>query len=434
MIYNLRDRLPLQKNTIYALQHVIYIAISAVSMPIVIGPMLGLNQVEVAEMLQRTFLISGIISILQVKCGHGFPIVEAPAGLWTGILTIMAGLVSSIGKDLTTLRTDLEGGLLIAGLIVMLITVMGMIPIVTKLFTPVVNSVLILLMVLQISPSIVKGMLGITKTNQVADFKVAAVFFTIVFIILAVNLFAKGFIQSISTLMGIGTGWILAILLHLTKPIDLTDKPLIFIPRVFAWGTPTFDLGIAITCVLASLILLSMTYTSIKSMSELLKEEVPTKKWNRAFLINGLSTALAGVFPIIAFMPYLSSTGFLAMTRVAARSPFVWAGGAMIILGFFSPVGLLFASIPMSVGCGAMLVIFSLILGQGLRELQKTKITNRESFVIGISLLIGIGAMFLPTTTFQDLPSTLEYILPNGLVDGIIIALILDNILPKEEQ
>lgn len=433
MLYKLDDKLPLQKNAIYALQHIVYIAISAVSMPIVVGPLLGLSQGEVADMLQRIFVISGCISILQVKFGHGYPIVEAPAGLWTGILTLMAGLVPTIGKDLATLRTDLEGGLILAGLIVMLITVTGQITMVTKLFTPVVNSVLILLMVLQISPSIVKGMLGITKNNQVADFKVAAVFVTIVIIILTINLFAKGFLQSISTLVGIGAGWMMAGALHLTSPVHFNEKEWISFPEVFDWGKPTFDIGISVTCVLASLILLSMTYTSIKSMGEILEDEVSPKQWNRAFFINGCSTTLAGVFPIIAFMPYISSTGFLAMTGVASRSPFIWAGIGMIVLGILSPVGLVFASIPMSVGCGAMLVIFSLILGQGLRELQKTNITNRESFVIGISLLIGIGAMFLPATTFQNLPNALKYILPNGLVDGIIIALILDNLLPKKK-
>ena len=432
MLYKLDDKLPIKKNAAYGLQHVIYIAISAVAMPVVVGPLLGLSQNEVAEMLQRTFLLSGIISIMQVKFGHGYPIIEAPAGLWAGIMTLMAGLAPAIGKDLSVLRTDLEGGLLIAGMVVMLLTITGLIPTIAKLFTPSVNSVLIILMVLQISPSMVKGMFGISKVNQTADFKVTAVFFAIVIIILSVNLFAKGFLQSISTLIGISAGWILAILTGIGSPISNTGKGLISLPKTFSWGTPTFDIGITVTCVLAALVLLSMTFTSIRSMAEMMEEQVPLKRWNRSFLIHGLSTSLAGIFPTIAFMPYLSSTGFLAMTGVAARSPFVLAGIVMILLGAITPIGMLFASIPMVVGCSALLVIFSLILGQGLKELQKISITNRECFVIGIPLLVGIGAMFLPVSTFQDLSGALAYILPNGLVDGIFIALVLDNILPKK--
>ncbi len=185
-------------------------------------------------------------------------------------------------------------------------------------------------------------------------------------------------------------------------------------------------------CVIAAFVLLSLTYTSIKSMAEIMEEDASPKQWKRSFVLHGLTTSLTGVFSIIAFMPYLSSTGFLAMTGVAARSPFLLAGVLMIALGMITPVGMILATIPMAVGCGALIVIFAMILGQGLRELQDTKITNRESFVIGISLLLGVGIMFLPASAFQELPSVAAYILPNGLVDGILLALILDNILPKK--
>ncbi|HVI39379.1 MAG TPA: hypothetical protein VM577_01865 [Anaerovoracaceae bacterium] len=80
-------------------------------------------------------------------------------------MTLMAGLAPAVGKELPVVLANLEGGLMIAGITVMLLTIVGLIPLVTKLFTPTVNSVLI--------------------------------------IILTVNLFAKGFLQSISTLIGI---------------------------------------------------------------------------------------------------------------------------------------------------------------------------------------------------------------------------------------
>lgn len=434
MLYKLNDKLPAQKNIIYGFQHVIFIALSTVAIPVVVGPLLGLSQDDVAGMLQRTFILCGFISILQVKFGHGYPILEAPAGFWVGIMTLMAGLAPAAGKELSELRTDLEGGLITAGIVVMAITVAGLIPLVMKLFTPAVNGVLILLMVLQISPTIVKGMFGITAEYQTVDLKVAAVFCSIMIIILGINLFAKGFLQSISTLVGILTGWLLAALLGMTNPIPAGGGKWISIPQIFAWGKPTFDVGITATCIIAALVLLSMSYTSIKSMAEILEEQVSPKQWSRAFVMHGLTTSLTGVFSIIAFMPYLSSTGFLAMTGVAARAPFVLAGVVMILLGLIAPVGMLLSTIPMAVGCGALIVVFALILGQGLRELQSTKITNRESFVIGISLIVGIGTMFLPAAAFQELPGAAAYILPNGLVDGVLLALILDNVLPKKEE
>ena len=432
MLYKLEDKLPIEKNMVYGFQHVIYFVISAVVMPVVVGTLLGLNQHELAGMLQRTFVLCGIISILQVKLGHKYPIIDGPAGLWSGILTLMVGLAPTLGKELSILRTDLEGGMIIAGVFIMLLTVAGLIPFIAKLFTPVVNSVLIILMVLQISPSIVNGMFGITQESPSIDLKSLSVFFVTVILILIINLYTKGFFQSISTLVGVIFGWAMAALLGITKSIDLLSEGIISLPEVFAWGRPTFDPGVIVTCVLASLVLLSMTFTSVNSMAEVLAETVTKKKLNRSIFIHGLTTSLAGILPTIPFMPYVSSTGILAMTGVAARQPFILAGMMMIGLGIFAPIGILFASIPVSVGCAALIMIFALIFGQGVKELQKIHITNRESFILGISLIIGIGAMFLPKTAFQDFPSVLAYILPNGLVDGIFIALMLENLLPKK--
>jgi xanthine/uracil permease len=150
--HKLDDKLSIEKNIAYTFQHMILITIAALVMPLVVGALLGLSQKEIAEMLQRTFVLTGIISLLQIKFGHSFPIIEGPAGLWTGILTLMASLAPSIGKEMSVLRTDLEAGLIIAGLVVMLLTILGLIPYLAKLFTPIINSIIIILMVLQVSP------------------------------------------------------------------------------------------------------------------------------------------------------------------------------------------------------------------------------------------------------------------------------------------
>ncbi|MBV7275654.1 purine/pyrimidine permease [Clostridium sp. PL3] len=432
MLYGLDDTLPIQKNIVYGFQHVIYFVVSAVVMPVVVGALLGLSHHEIASMLQRTFVLCGIISILQAKFGHTYPIIDGPAGLWTGVITLMAGLTPTLGKDLSVLITDLESGMIIAGAVVMILMILGLIPYISKLFTPVINGVLIILMVLQISPSIIKGMLGITEQNKVIDIRCTAVFFVTVILILVISLFTKGFLQSISTLVGVIVGWIMALLLGIANLTSLTSEGFVSLPQAFAWGKPTFDVGITITCIIASLVILSMTFTSVNSMAEVLGESVSNKQMSHAIFIHGLSASFAGAFPTIAFMPYLSSTGITAMTRVAARRPFVLSGVMMIALGIVTPIGMLFASIPSPVGCGALIMVFALITGQGLKEFQKIKITNRESFIIGISVLIGIGAMFLPNTAFQGLPSVARSILPNGMVDGIIIAFLMENLLSKK--
>ena len=80
------------------------------------------------------------------------------------------------------------------------------------------------------------------------------------------------------------------------------------------------------------------------------------------------------------------------------------------------------------------MVIFSLILGQGLKEFKKVDIGNREAYIIGISMICGMGVMFLPDETFDAFPKMLHFILSNGLVVGTVMAMALEQIFRKKKQ
>ena len=126
MLYGLDDRVPAGKCSIYGIQYLIYFLAGSAIMPTIIGVYLGLDQAEIAQMLQRTFLLSGGISILQALLGHRFPIIDGPAGLWMGLLIILAGAATAFGKDLATLRTDLELGMICAGVMVVIVGLSGL--------------------------------------------------------------------------------------------------------------------------------------------------------------------------------------------------------------------------------------------------------------------------------------------------------------------
>ena len=95
-------------------------------MPVVAGYALGLSQPEVADTLQRTLVLCGIISILQTALGHRYPIIDGPAGLWSGILLLMAQTMDAFGKSGAVLRTDLETGMIIGGAVIIILVLLGL--------------------------------------------------------------------------------------------------------------------------------------------------------------------------------------------------------------------------------------------------------------------------------------------------------------------
>lgn len=376
--YGLEDVVPRQELPLYTLQHIVYFAAGIIVLPIAVGLYLGLSQGEIAEFLQRTFFLCGVVTLLQLSFGHRYPIIDGPAGLWASMLIVMCLVVSEMGDSLGELRRDLQLGILIAGGLVALLAASGLIVKISKLFTPIVNGVIILLMVLQMSETFIRGALGVTDESPAME-----------------QIFS--------------------------------------IPRVWAFGTPSFDPGVTITCVIGALVLLSMSFASLNSMAEAVGETVTDRRLSKTVLFHGIATILTGIFAVIPFMPFVSSTGVVLMTGVAARKPFRIACVCMIVFGIFSPVAAFLSSMPSTVAYAASTVVFSLILGQGLKEFQKVRLTNRESYIIGISMISGMGVMFLPDQAFSALPETVHFIASNGLVTGTILAMALEQIFRKKE-
>lgn len=167
-------------------------------------------------------------------------------------------------------------------------------------------------------------------------------------------------------------------------------------------------------------------------MSELLNRPNSPKTVKKSTVWFGVTAALCGIFPVPGFVPFASAPSTTKLTRVAARSPFILGGIFMMILGLIAPVCTFFAAIPPAVGYSAMMIVFALMLEQGIKEFKKVEFTNREGFIIGISFMIGAGIMFLDADAFMNLPQMLRYIVSNGLIVGLIIAIVMEHIILRK--
>ncbi len=90
-------------------------------------------------------------------------------------------------------------------------------------------------------------------------------------------------------------------------------------------------------------------------------------------------------------------------------------------------VGLL-ASLPLPVASAALLATLIEMLGIAIRSLTKQPLTDRNITIIGVSLLVGIGIMFLPGDIFNGLPYVIQNIGKNGLLVGTFLAIIFEQL------
>ncbi|SDB06136.1 purine/pyrimidine permease [Eubacterium oxidoreducens] len=431
-LYGLEDKVPAGQSTVYGLQYLVYFLAGSAIMPVIIGTYLGLDQVHIAQMLQRTFLLSGGVSILQAIFGHRFPIIDGPAGLWMGLLIILSSASTSFGKGLNVLRADLEFGMICAGIMVVIIGLTGLMDKILKIFNPIINGSFLILMVLQMSATVMKGATGISSGNITIQPKYLFIFFVTTAIIVVINLKAKGFFQSIATLIGVVCGWILAYLLGISPDFISSHDGLIAVPQAFAWGKPTIDSSVIITCLIGEFVLFSNFAASIHGMEEMLHKPADHKTIRNSTLLFGLTAALTGIFPVPGFVPFASAPSTTKLTRVAARGPFIIGGIFMMVLGIIAPICSFFAAIPPSVGYSAMMIVFAMMMIQGLNEFKKIDFSTREGFIVGISFMVGAGIMFLDSTSFSSMPQMLRYIASNGLIVGLILVILLDQVILRK--
>jgi len=433
LLYKLEDKVPRGKFLSYSLQHVIMFLSSGVAITVVIGIAFQLSMPEISAMMQRAFFVAGLFTAIQGAAGHRYPIVDGPAGLWASMLLLIA---PTLRGHMTTVLTDLETGIMIGGALVVVVTALNLMPYIFKLFTPAVNGVLMMLMVLQISSSIIRGMTGLWAEGGYIDGASVVVFVFTIVVILVLNVRTKGFVKTIAALIGAGAGWLFAIPLGNAPTPENAGNYIFSLPKAFAFGPPTWNPGLVIVCIFSSFVVLSMVYASMTGMSEVVDRKIDDKGIKKGVMIHGLAATVAGILPVVPMIPYIAPIGLVVTTRVAARKPLVAGGLFMLLMGLVSPVGALFSAIPIPVGYAVMTVMFAVIFKQGLYEVQKDAVEfpDNIAYVVGIAMIIGIGMMFLPFEAFLHLPGVLPYLLSNGLIDGIVVAIVLDRLLLKRKD
>jgi xanthine/uracil permease len=428
--YGLNDPIETDKTLAYSFQHMILFIANAAIMPVIVAKAIGLEHAEISDMLLRTLFLCGVLSIVQTRFGHRYPIIDGPGGLWITVLINLGAVTSSLGGDFAALRTNIEFGMLIAGVFLFLLGISGKMKYIAALFSPMVNGVFLVLMPIQLSKSFVSGMFGNIAGGSDINGKDFLAFWVTALVMLIINVKGKGFLRSISILIGVAVGWIVAALLGIADFSGMKDMgPLFQLPQVFAWGTPTPDAGIIITCVIGSFLLFANVIASMVGMADVLDEELTEKQLNRGTMCYGLSSFMTGVFPTVGFTVFATSMGIVRLTGVAARKPFYLGSAAMLVLGVFAPIGLFFATIPPSVGYGAMMILFAVIIKQGVDCFQKAQITERRGLALGVSMLAGAGVMMQPFAVFQNLPGVAVPFASNGLLIGVILAIVLEQVL-----
>ncbi|WP_139491755.1 purine/pyrimidine permease [Brevibacillus dissolubilis] len=426
MKYGLYDKPPLGVTVLSTLQWLIVTLSSSIVVPIVIGDVYGLTAGETGEFMQQTIFYIGVASLLQVWLGHRYPMMDGPAGLWWGIFLIMANIGGSMGLEPRIIGQSMQGGLIVAGALFVVLGMTGIISRIQQWFTPIVTGTYMTLLAVSLCSTFVKGMLGIGfHQSELVRPEIAMA--SVVIIALVILFMQIPRLASFAVLLGMVIGWgAYALLGWADQPKPAQE--LVVWPKVFFWGPVHWDAGILVTCVLTGFVLLTNLITSLVVVGRAVNQVADSKQYNRGGVYTGVSHLLAGFSGVVGMIPLSLAAAVIQATKLASKLPFILAMVLMMGIGIFPTVSQVLAAMPTPVAYAAMFVAYTQLLGFGLKDFARIQLDERAITVIGSSLLVGIGIMFVPPGAWQSLHPLLSFLLGNGLLLGVLVALFMEHV------
>lgn len=404
-------------------QWLFFMFANTVVIPISIGNAFGLEQMEIVSAIQRSFIFTGMACLLQGLLGHRLALMEGQSGLWWGVILSLAGTASAMGLDLATVGGSIAVGILISSALIIVLGALGMGNVLKKWFTPIVMFVFLLLLANQLITIFLKGMIGLNSSDTI-DGKLALFSFALAAFTIFIHIKGKGIVSSLNLLIGMTVGWVLAVYLFPQASTSMiTATPFL---RWFPWGAPTFEWGIIITVVIAGLLNTTNTIATLKGAEDIYGQPTTAKQYTSSFIITGSLSAGAGLIGLVPYAPYASSLGFLQSTRIIDRLPFFIGSSLFIILGVIPQFSAFFSTIPDSVGNTVLFVAYIQLFRSALRNIEGLTFEPKTVYGIALPSLLGLSIMTLPPEAFQTLPALVRPILSNGMLVGILSALVME--------
>jgi xanthine permease XanP len=425
--YSVNDVPPLGHLLLSAFQHVL-IMVVAIGIPIIFAGQLNETPEFTASLVTFSMLASGIGSIIQALrlpylgsgylcpnlCGPSYLSLSLTAA-WIGGLPLMRGIT------------------IVAGLIEMLLA-----PVIQKLknvFPIYIVGLVVALVGISIVQISVTSFFGITLQGDAIrsiDIYIGA---ASLLIMVFCNVWGKGFVRIYCLIIGMFSGWILALILipeYWQNIISVKNSPLFAMPNFHALLSPiTFRFNLLIPLIVIAIGSTLKTFGNLlaaQKMSEPELDEVNFVPVRNGIVADGLATTISGLLGSMAVDTSSSNIGLAGATKVLSRWICVVAGGIFIVLAFFPMLTNALAYIPKPVLGASLIFSGCFMICAGLVQMLNENWDQRKTFVVGIALFFGLSTAFLPSL-YARAPKIIQTFFTDPLPTTTILAVILNQII-----
>lgn len=411
----------MKKGKVFSLgiQHVLAMYAGAVIVPLIVGGALKLSPEQLAYLVAIDLLTCGLATLIQVWqnrfFGVGLPVV-------LGCTFTAVGPMIAIGGQYG--MSAIYGSIIAAGLFVVIFA--GAFGKILKLFPPIVTGTVVTIIGITLIPVAIKDMAGGAGSENFGSAQNLLLSFGVLAFILLLYRFSKGFIRSVSILIGLIAGTIVSVFLGLVDFTPVMKASWVHMPTPFYFGVPTFELGAIITMILVAIVSLIESTGVFMALGKICDRNLTPKDLTKGYRGEGLAIILGGIFNAFPYTTYSQNVGLVQLSGVKAKQVIYVAGGMLIFLGLIPKVAALTTLIPTAVMGGAMVAMFGMVFASGIKMLSEVNLAKQENLlIIACSVGMGLGVTVEPEL-FSRLPESIQILTENGIVAGSLMAVLLN--------
>ncbi|WP_369909260.1 nucleobase:cation symporter-2 family protein [Streptococcus hyointestinalis] len=409
---------------ILGLQHLLAMYSGSILVPIMIASALNYSSEQLTYLISTDIFMCGIATFLQVQLrkhfGVGLPVVLGVAFQSVAPLSIIGAKHGS---------GTMFGALIASGIFVIVIA--GVFSKIAQFFPPIVTGSVITTIGLTLI-SVAVGNMGDNAKSPSATSLVLSLL--TIAIILLLHKFTTGFIKSISILIGLIVGTVVAAFMGLVDFSAVAEAPIVHVPRPFYFGMPKFELSsIVMMCIIAVVSLVESTGVYL-ALADITGETLDSKRLRNGYRAEGFAVLLGGIFNTFPYTGFSQNVGLVQLSGIRTRRPIYYTALFLVILGLLPKFGALAQMIPSPVLGGGMLVMFGMVSVQGIQILNSVDFKNNEHNLIIAAVSIAAGVGFNGTNLFNSLPTNAQMFLTNGIVIATLCSITLNLLFNGKES
>jgi NCS2 family nucleobase:cation symporter-2 len=249
---------------------------------------------------------------------------------------------------------------------------------------------------------------------------------------LGFQVFAKGFLRSLSVLFGLIAGYILAVCMGMVSYEGIEHESLMALPKFMPFK-PEFETGAILSMIAIFMVSATETIGDTSALCNSALKRNPHKgEMGASISCDGFVSSIAGLFGCTPITSFSQNVGLAAMSGVVNRFAIATGACIMILGGIFPAVGMVLTTIPQAVLGGCSIMMFGSIMFAGFGMMSRCGFSNRNMIIVSLSLSIGLG-FTQASGMFTIFPQIFRTIFAENCVAVVfLLAVVLNLILPHE--